>query len=388
MVLSERVRGFGKRRDPRPAVDGGFEPLKATSVTLSLRGAVWDGEDYLARDDAPVDLEDHWAPAAALVTANGGGGAVVKDDLRAVVPDPPNAPVVVDSQTVPVQLRSSFDDFSDLDAVAKVSAAEWSESDEPDLPFFDPSATAAPVVADVFAGRHTWRVGTRARLLALATAIPHVQGRELAARVFENALAEARWPNFFRSWLRLAPSLGCPRVIALAVELKEHWDDSPHLWRFRDSPGRPSRQHESARGQLGWRRALAMAEARTHEPVWRILDDDLIADWEELGEPCPGFWSLAEWLEVMCSGDEAEIHSLGLVAAHGRDRRALHLQDMCERLGLGKTGAVDGSGRMPMVDQDVSTFPFRNGHFRPGASVALIERRAPTEEEMRVREVE
>lgn len=131
-----------------------------------------------------------------------------------------------------------------------------------------------------------------------------------------------------------------------------------------------------------------MAMAKTHEPVWRILDEDRIADWEELGEPCPGFWSLAEWLEVMCCGDEVEAQVLGMVVARGRARRALHLQDMCSHLGMGRSGAESGLDRTPMVDSDVSTFLFRNDHFRPGPGVALFERRAPTEEEKREREVE
>ena len=394
MGLLERVWGFGKR--PPARAEAGIAPActsgSSNSATLSA-GAFWSGEDYLGTAEPTTDLEDHWAATpprgavAELGTAVAASDPFENDVAATHTAETEEVPAANEVRAVPIGEVSAFGDFDEFAAAAN-DVAGWHGHGEPDLPFFDPAATAAPVLADVFAGRHAWRVGTRAGILALATAIPHRHGRELAARVFEEALVEARWPGFFRSWLDLAPSLECPRVIALAIELKEHWDDSPHLWRFRDAPGRPSRQHGGARGQLGWRRALAMAEARTHDPVWRILDEDLMADWEDLGEPCPGFWSFAEWLEVMCCGDEAEVHSLGLVAVRGRGRRALHLQEMCEHLGLGRAGAAVGSGRMPMVDQDVATFPFRDGHFRPGAGATVTERRAPTAEEMRVREVE
>lgn len=394
MRLMERVRGFGRRSSSRsrsgvaPAATNG-----ALEQSVLLGDALWSAEDYLGMTDPTDDLEDHWAEVppqgrlhgtdTVLVSVASSDGGIPEHSRDHVV----NIPPASEMQGSPVGDDLAFEDFNDLYDVSNATAG-WNEHGEPDLPFFDPAATAAPVLSDVFSGRHVWRVGTRAGILALATAIPHRHGREAAASLFEEALSEGRWPGFFRSWLRLAPSLECPRVIALAIELKQHWDDSPHLWRFRDAPGRPTRQHESARGQMGWRRALAMAEARTHEPAWRILDDDLIADWEDLGEPCHGFWSLAEWMEIMCCGEESEVHSLGMIAARGRDHRVLHLQDMCERLGLGRVDAAGGLGRMPMVDQDVATFPFRDGHFRPGAGATLIERRAPTDEEMQVREVE
>lgn len=367
---------------------------------------IWSSDDYLGPAEAVADVEDHWSdPDPADHTAERDASRL-KVEVEPVIVDMPDASgevenivlvvkadVLADHATCDWSFRDNpaFDDF--LDAAEQVQdATGWHEHGDPDLPFFDPGASAAPLVADVFARRHVWRVGTKAGILALATAIPDRRGREQAAQVFETALAEKRWPEFFRSWLRLAPTLECPRTIALAIELKEHWDESPHLWRFRDAPGRPTRQHEGARNQFGWRRALAMAEAKTHEPAWRILDDDLVTDWEELGEPCPGFWSLAEWLEVMCTGDEAEIHSLGLLAVNGRGRRALHLQDLCERLGLGRTGASGGGEMAPMVDTDVTTFPFRSDHLRPAAgacaSTVATERRAPTVEEMRMREVE
>ncbi len=360
---------------------------------MHLADTSWRAEDYLGTSDPTSDLEDHWAPPPLQRAVPEVGPFIGDND--SMERDVPKTSVgqithhlpIGEVQAPPLGEDTEFANFDDF-AVITNDAADWYEHGDPDLPFFDRAAIAAPVLDDVFAERHTWRVGTRAGILALATAIPHRHGRELAARFFEEALAEARWPGFFRAWLRLAPALDCPRVIALTIELKEHWDDSPHLWRFRDAPGRPSRQHESARGQLGWRRALAMAEAKTHEPVWRILDEDLMVDWEELGEPCPGFWSLAEWLEVMCCGDEAEVHSLGLVVAQGRSHRALHLQEMCERLGVGRTGDARASKTMPMVDQDVATYPFREGYFRPSAGVTLIERRAPTDDEMRLREVE
>ena len=388
-------------------------------------GTLWSPDDYLGSIEAATDVEDHWSDPAPAIRALEGGtlteeasrtaavaefvaaDASLSDfgNEAAVVQSPDGSResgdvVLVVATDVSAKLGSrdwssgddpAFDDF--LDPFERPQdAAGWHDHVDPDLPFFDPGANAAPVVADVFAERHVWRVGTKAGILALATSIPDRQGREQAARTFETALTEGRWPEFFRSWLRLAPTLDCPRTIALAIELKEHWDDSPHLWRFRDAPGRPTRQHEGARNQFGWRRALAMAEAKTHEPSWRILDDDLIADWEELAEPCPGFWSLAEWLEVMCRGDEAEIHSLGLLAATGRGRRALHLQDLCERLGLGRTGASSVCETAPVVDRNVATFPYRSDHLRPAAGArgvtVLTERRAPTADEMRIREVE
>lgn len=395
------------------AADGSESPM----------GSVWSSDDYLGPAEAVADVEDHWSDPVPAVrmprreTVNVDASRVENEaaisdvtrlelEVEAGIVDVPEASglvedvIIVDAADPSPELAThhwsfaddpAFDDF--LEPLGHLhEAAAWHEHGDPDLPFFDPGASAAPVVADVFAGRHVWRVGTKASILALATAIPDRRGREQAARVFETALAEGRWPEFFRSWLRLAPTLECPRTIALAIDLKEHWDDSPHLWRFRDAPGRPTRQHEGARNQFGWRRAVAMAEAKMHEPAWRILDDDLVADWEELGEPCPGFWSLAEWLEVMCRGDEAEIHSLGLVAANGRSRRALHLQDLCERLGLGRTGAASGRDTAPVVDGNVATFPFRSDHFRPGAGAragtVTTERRAPTAEEMRMREVE
>ena len=378
---------------------------------MSPTGTIWSTNDYLGPSEAVVDVEDHWSDSAVADQAPKRDAVIddasqVEGDVAAMIVDMPDpsgeveninlivkADGLADHATCDWSFRHdpAFDDF--LDPAEQVQdAIGWHEHGDPVLPLFDPNASAAPVVADVFAGRHVWRVGTKAGILALGTAIPDRRGREQAARVFETALVEGRWPKFFRSWLRLVPTLECPHTIALAVELKEHWDDSPHLWRFRDAPGRPTRQHEGARNQFGWRRALAMAEARTHEPAWRILDDDLVADWEELREPCPGFWSLAEWLEVMCRGDEAEIHSLGLLAANGRGRRALHLQELCEQLGMGRTGASSGRETAPVVDRNVATFPFRNDYFRPaagaGAGTVATERRAPTPEEMSVREVE
>ncbi|MBW6525253.1 hypothetical protein KZ813_00185 [Sphingomonas sp. RHCKR7] len=392
MGLLESGLEFGRRSSARAGSGGSSAATGGLSEEgTPSAGAFWSAEDYLGAAGQSSDLEDHWAeapPANALPRRHVASAAIVSPerdvtatsfDHVAEVP-PPEA-----TRAPSIGLSPEFGFFEECADTAS-GAGGWIEHGEPDLSFFDPAATAAPVLADVFAGRHTWRISTRAGILALATSIPHRHGRELAGRVFEEALAEARWPGFFRSWLRLAPSLECPRVIALAIELKQHWDDSPHLWRFREAPGRPSRQHEGACDQLGWRRAVVMAETKTHEPCWRILDDDLLGAWEELDESCPGFWSFAEWLEVMCCGDEAEVHALSLVAARGRGRRALHLQDMCERLGLGRAGAACRSGRMPNVDQDVATFAFRDGHFRPGVGVTMIERRAPTVDEMRVRE--
>ena len=426
MGILERMKGFGRRRRPCVGNDATLDVVPPpANPGASAMGTLWSSEDYLAPNETVADVQDHWSDPASTARRHEGGAAIadvsrvdgevefpnvdvsrLEEVAESAVADQPDAwgesegVVLVTAADVPTDHRArewsfgddpAFDDF--LDPVEWMeSATNGHDHVDPDLPFFDPGASAAPVVADVFAGRHVWRVGTKAGILALATAIPDRRGREQAARVFETALNEGRWPEFFRSWLRLAPTLECPHTIALAVELKEHWDDSPHLWRFRDAPGRPTRQHEGARNQFGWRRALAMAEARTHEPAWRILDDDLVADWEELKEPCPGFWSLAEWLEVMCRGDEAEIHSLGLLAATGRGRRALHLQDLCERLGLGRTGASSGRETAPVVDGNVATFPFRNDHLRPAAGAragtARTERRAPTPEEMRMREVE
>lgn len=385
MTLPGRVGRFGRRSTVPPWSSPlpwgrGVDRIAAAGADA----AGWSAEDYRGEGGVTAALDDPWMPAG--VRASACESAV--SDLSAL---PPVAVMSLEIGGSPAPLGQNSPAFEDFGAIETTATAHvavvWREL-ELDLPFYDPSATAAPSVAETFTAPHRPQAGTRAGLLARATAIPHAHGRELAARAFAAALEEARWPNFFLSWLRLAPSVECPRVIALALELKEQWDDSPHLWRFRDASGRPSRQHERARGQLSWRRAVAMAEARTHEPAWHLLDDDLAAAWEDLGEPCPGFWSLAEWLEVMCCGDEAEVHALDRVAAAGRGRRALHLQDLCERLGLARTGAAGGSGRIPMVDQDLSNFAFRDGHFRLGAGAHAIERRAPTAEEMRARDDE
>lgn len=252
MGLAERRRGFGRRPTAGAAPSAVLRPADAYVAESAVRvgGAAWSAEDYLDSSVTPADLEDHWAVVAGAPT--GASMPTGADPRDAATPDVGNFPAADGPPARPVGVEEAFNDFKLSDMIVDVVVAGWSEHGEPELPFFDPSATAAPVVANVFAGPHQWRVGTRAGLLALATAIPHRHGRDLAARAFEEGLAQARWPGFFRSWLRLAPSLDCPRVIALAIELKEHWDDSPHLWRFRDGPSRPSRQHESARGHLGW----------------------------------------------------------------------------------------------------------------------------------------
>lgn len=378
MGLLSNVRGYAKRVFGRGTALRPAGPV--TDDAAFGYGAPWRLDDYVGAVVADAPLEDHWAaqsrfarssvPTETDVASTAGGICAPVDLGNQHRPEGTIGPPLLDGV--------AFDDFGVLVEVVE----PWTEQGELDLPFFNPTATAAPVVADMFSGRHVRRVCALAALLARTTSIPHGHGRERAARTFEQALVEARWPGFFRSWLALAPSVECPHVLALAVELKEHWDDSPHLWRFRDAPGRPSWQHERARRRMSWANALAMAEARPHEPAWRILDEDLAADWEDLAEPCPGFWSLAEWFRTMCCGDEAEVHSLGLAAAGGRHRYALHLQEMCDRLGLGRTGAASAMNRVPSIDQDTTIFHFQNRHFRLGA----VKDRMPTEEETLVKE--
>lgn len=194
MGLLEKVRGFRGRPSVRAASGTIPTPLKLTAVDVARCGIgpPWSAEDYLGSTDTSSELLDHWSPDEDVAVA-AVGPAVGRDDRVGL--EDPVVPAVEGSRSPPSRKGGAFDDFEIYGAVAIAPDAVWSDHGEPDLPFFDPGATAAPVLARIFEGPHQWRVGTRAGLLAIATAIPHRQGRDLAARAFEEALAEARWPD-------------------------------------------------------------------------------------------------------------------------------------------------------------------------------------------------
>ena len=307
-------------RDSRDA-DG--SPLDGSRVTALFRRTVarigaalggaptWSAEDYVAALVRTPDPDDHWAPPAG---ARAEPPVVDPQADPAAEPDPP-----------------AFDWFADEPAASPI-ASEPDDPFEAVLPTYDPDATTALPSDVVFDRPHAFRIDTKAGLLARETGIPDRAGRERAARLFEEALDEERWPGLFSSWKQLAPAIDCPRLLRLVFELRGLWEDSPHLWRYRTAPGRPSSWHESARGQFSWRRAIAIARADPGATAWAALDDDLLSEWEDLVDPCPGFWSVADYAELRATGDEAEAEVFAILARDGRERRALHLQEGCGHL--------------------------------------------------------
>lgn len=328
----------------------------------------WSAEDYFAPDLSPGAVKDHWAiEPVDHVGSSGPGGDHASDTPLS---DPPIEAIaahpswpVISGTRPPVQLAFGLADvgspqqplpFEPAPAEAP-AASDWFADDggmpveaapdhpaEVDLPGFDPSATVARSVSDVFDRPHAFRSDTRAGMLARETAIASPEGRARAARVFGDALDEQRWPKLFQSWMRLAPQVDCPRVLALAFDLREYWEDSPHLWLHRTAPNRPGTYSEGARTHFSWRRALAMAEAAPHRSAAMLLDDDLIDEWSELGAPCPGFWNFADYAELRATGDEAEAAVLAVLAYFGRERRGLRHQDGCAHLDFTRAGWTHG----------------------------------------------
>ena len=311
----------------------------------------WSAEDYAATPIRTVDIEDHWAAPTTTWRGPDIGGAA-QDQPRmqpkqAALPlagdlgPQAELPLAHSPAAGPIPDPSAFDWFADEPVVAPGDASIVPGPEDrfgDDLPGYDPDATAARPAEAVFDRPHAFRVETKAGLLARETDIPDRAGRERAARIFTDALEEGRWPGLFNSWKRLAPLIDCPRVLALVFELRELWEDSPHLWRYRTAPGRPTSWHESARGDFSWRRAIAIARADPEAPAWAALDDDLLSEWEELVDPCPGFWRMAEYAELRATGDEAEAGLFAILARDGRERRALHLQEGCGHLDWRRSG--------------------------------------------------
>lgn len=324
----------------------------AARIGAAFGGApTWSAEDYSAPFTPTVEPQDHWAaptnappqPEAEWPSEGVPTAAPLQLPLSPLGDLGPQAelPFADPSAAEPPLVASAFDWFADEPNASpddRSAAFEREHGFEDDLPGFDPDATTARPAETVFDRPHAFRVDTKAGLLARETDIPDREGRERAARVFAEALEEGRWPGLFNSWKRLAPSIGCPRVLALVFELRELWEDSPHLWRFRTAPRRPTSWHESARGHFSWRRAIAIARADPEAPAWAALDDDLLSEWEELADPCPGFWSVAEYAELRATGDEAEAELFAILARDGRERRALHLQDGCGHLDWRRSG--------------------------------------------------
>jgi hypothetical protein len=189
-----------------------------------------------------------------------------------------------------------------------------------------------------------------AGLLALATSIPDAQGRTTAARIFKDLLEEARWSNLFRTWSRLAPSVDCARNLALAIELKRRWDDTPRFWRFRVASNKPTRHHGSVRSQYSWRTSLAVAEIGSEFSAELLLDEDWLDEWEDLGSFCPGFWNFAAYARIRAEGDEAEAAAFRSSISGNRAMRALHNQEFCEHLGSGRRHwNADSGPRLDLV---------------------------------------
>ncbi len=327
----------------------------------------WSEVDHAPPDPPAVALYDHWTPAsdgAPLVEASTEAPA----DQDAIATDD-----VQDDVANPIFFAAS-EEPCEPDA-----ALDWTL---PDLPFYDPGATGAPATGDVFARPHAPRTDTRAGLLARATSIPDSDGRARAASLFADMLDEFEGARLFQTWLALAPSVGCPRALRLAIELRTRWVETPRFWRYRTGPGMPSKHSEAGHAQYGWSASLSVANVGAGLPAEHLLDEDWVDEWEELDDPCPGFWNFAAYARIRAEGDEAETAIFGLLTRPKRARRALHTQELCEGLGSGRSTGAWNPDRGPSIDRDTPNFNGRMNGFAPGLVAPALSARLPTKREM------
>jgi len=191
------------------------------------------------------------------------------------------------------------------------------------LPQFDPDAGRRPDSLEFLAAPRTPRGAEfKARMAAALSAIATLWERKRAVRAWTELFED--WPtsSTYHAWQLLAPAIESANVVELVLDLRRTWDSNPSFWMYRPAPNAAPRQHETNRTQLSWRAALRMAEAVPDVTAEELLNTDLIMEWYELDEPCPGFWSFASYVEVIATGDEAETAALASLRALGRARIA------------------------------------------------------------------
>jgi hypothetical protein len=251
----------------------------------------WQVEDYLLALEQAPEAVDFWEPrSSSLQSATAAPPQLPNDFWDTSQPRQQSAPTGLQH---PACAFDFWDPVPASEGGAVEPVSDWSEDIA--LPLYEAYASENPFRLEERPRSREGIIQRRARWLASLLDLPTMRARRRFAERFEDLFDEFPHHNTFRVLSELAIDGASADEILASFELRQVWADHPIFWSIRRKGHRGLFIPDRGERQLGWTRAVRLANLAKGLPAQRIIDFDWYEEWLQLPYGGPLFWSVLEY---------------------------------------------------------------------------------------------
>lgn len=253
----------------------------------------WRTEDFLSVDQRTVESADFWEPRIKFsLPAKTSLPPHFEPSDFCETSQPPRQSTSIDAASG----TCAFDYWDPLQASpAEIASAVSDWFEHAALPLYEARASESPFRLVVEPPSVEQIARRRARWLASLLDLPTLRARRSFAKKFEELFDEYPHHNTFRVLSELALDGASADDIVTAFQLRQVWAGQPIFWSIRRKGRRGPFLPDAGEKQLGWTRAIRLANLAKGVPADRIIDHDWYEEWFRLPYGDPLFWSFLEY---------------------------------------------------------------------------------------------